>query len=76
MVIGFSHEEAGHACARHLLERGYRRFGMMTANDPRAGQRTGLQVALAKHGLNVACAQQVQAPGGLPQGAGRGEAAR
>lgn len=69
MVIGFSHEEVGHACARHLLERGYRRFGMLTANDPRAGQRTqGFQVALAKHGLNVVCAQQMQAPGGLPQG--------
>jgi len=69
MVIGFQHEEVGHACARHLLERGYRRFGLMTANDPRAGQRAqGFQVALAKHGLNVVSVQQVQAPGGLPQG--------
>jgi LacI family gluconate utilization system Gnt-I transcriptional repressor len=69
MVIGFSHEEVGHACARHLLERGYRRFGMLTANDARAGQRTqGFQVTLAKQGVNVVCARQVQAPGGLPQG--------
>lgn len=69
MVIGFSHEEVGHACARHLLERGYRRFGMLTANDPRAGQRTqGFQVAMARQGVNVVCARQVPAPGALPQG--------
>lgn len=69
MVIGFSHEDVGHACARHLLERGYSRFGMLTANDPRAGQRTqGFQVALARQGVNVVCARQVPAPGGLPQG--------
>ncbi|MYM22725.1 substrate-binding domain-containing protein [Duganella sp. FT135W] len=69
MVIGFSHEEVGHACAKHLLDQGYRRFGMLTANDPRAGQRTqGFQVALAKQGVNVVVARQVPAPGALPQG--------
>lgn len=69
MMIGFSHEEVGHACAAHLLNKGYRRFGMLTANDPRAGQRTqGFQVALAKQGVTVVSARQVPAPGALPQG--------
>ncbi|TFW14761.1 LacI family DNA-binding transcriptional regulator [Duganella callida] len=69
MSIGFSHEEVGHACAAHLLERGYRRFGMLTANDPRAGQRTqGFQVTLAKQGVSVIASHQIQAPGALPQG--------
>ncbi|WP_229262468.1 LacI family DNA-binding transcriptional regulator [Duganella radicis] len=69
MVIGFSHEEVGHSCAAHLLEQGYRRFGMLTANDPRAGQRNqGFQVALARQGINVVASRQMPAPGGLPQG--------
>ncbi|WP_432377586.1 LacI family DNA-binding transcriptional regulator [Duganella sp. P38] len=69
MAIGFSHEEVGHACAQHLLKQGYRRFGMLTANDPRAGQRTqGFQVALAKQGVNVIASHVVQAPGALPLG--------
>lgn len=69
MVIGFSHEEVGHSCATHLLEQGYRHFGMLTANDPRAGQRNqGFQVTLARQGINVVASHTVQAPGGLPQG--------
>lgn len=69
MAIGFSHEEVGHACAQHLLKQGYRRFGMLTANDPRATQRTqGFQVALAKHGVSVIATHLVQAPGALPLG--------
>jgi LacI family gluconate utilization system Gnt-I transcriptional repressor len=39
MVIGFSHEEVGHATATHLLERGRRRFAILTASDPRAARR-------------------------------------
>jgi LacI family gluconate utilization system Gnt-I transcriptional repressor len=69
MVIGFSHEEVGRACARHLLAQGYRRFGMLTASDPRAGQRTqGFQAELAQYGVTVVSARQVPAPGALPQG--------
>jgi LacI family gluconate utilization system Gnt-I transcriptional repressor len=69
MAIGFSHEEVGHACAAHMLERGYRRIGMLSADDPRAGRRNqGFQVALAKHGVTVRVMHNVPAPGALPQG--------
>jgi LacI family gluconate utilization system Gnt-I transcriptional repressor len=69
MVIGFSHEEVGHACAAHMLQRGYRRFGILSADDPRAGRRNqGFQVALAKQGVSVLATQIVPAPGALPLG--------
>jgi LacI family gluconate utilization system Gnt-I transcriptional repressor len=69
MVIGFSHEEVGHATATHLLERGYRRFAILTAGDPRAARRNqGLQVALARQGVAVVATQVMQVPGTLPMG--------
>jgi LacI family gluconate utilization system Gnt-I transcriptional repressor len=69
MAIGFSHEEVGHACAAHMLQRGYQRIGMLTADDPRAGRRNqGFQAALAKRGVTVRVIRSVPAPGGLPQG--------
>ena len=42
LVIGFSQREAGMLCARHLLERGYRRIGYIGPEfsfDPRARKR-------------------------------------
>jgi LacI family gluconate utilization system Gnt-I transcriptional repressor len=69
MVIGFSHEDVGHACAAHMLERGYRRIGMLSADDPRAMRRNqGFKVEMAKQGLAVRAMLSVPAPGGLPQG--------
>jgi LacI family gluconate utilization system Gnt-I transcriptional repressor len=69
MAIGFSHEEVGHACAQHLLKQGYRRFCIITANDPRASQRMqGFHVALARQGVSVIASQVVSAPGALALG--------
>lgn len=69
MVIGFSHEEVGHATATHLLQRGRRRFALLTANDPRAARRNqGLQVTLAKQGISVVATHVAGAPGTLPLG--------
>lgn len=75
MVIGFSHEEVGHATATHLLQRGRRRFAILSAGDPRAARRSqGLQAALAKQGIAVVATHTVAVPGTLP--AGREGAAR
>ena len=69
MVIGFSHEEVGHATATHLLQRGRRRFALLTASDPRAARRSqGLQVALAKQGISLAATHMAPVPGTLPLG--------
>jgi LacI family gluconate utilization system Gnt-I transcriptional repressor len=69
MVIGFSHEEVGHAMAHHLVERGYRRIGIISVDDPRARRRNqGLQVGLAKHGIEVLGAQVMTGPATLQLG--------
>jgi LacI family gluconate utilization system Gnt-I transcriptional repressor len=69
MVIGFSHEEVGHATATHLLQQGCRRFAILTASDPRAARRNqGLQVALAKQGVGVVATHTAPVPGTLPLG--------
>ncbi|MFZ6655389.1 LacI family DNA-binding transcriptional regulator [Undibacterium sp. TJN19] len=63
MMIGFSHEDVGHAIAQHLLERGYRRITILTMPDPRATRRNqGLQAALAKQGIQVAAVQVMPLP--------------
>ena len=54
-AVGFSHLSAGKAAVRHLLQRGYRRFGYVGYGgtlDLRALMRyKGMQVALAEAGL-------------------------
>jgi LacI family gluconate utilization system Gnt-I transcriptional repressor len=63
MMIGFSHEEVGHAIAQHLLERGYRRIAILAVEDPRAARRNqGLQAGLAKQGVEVAAVQIMPLP--------------
>ncbi len=45
MLVGFSHEKAGEAMARHLLAKGHRDIGLVWGNDLRAGvRREGLLV--------------------------------
>lgn len=69
MVIGFSHEEVGHATATHLLQRGRKRFAILTAGDPRAARRSqGFQAALGKQGIGVVATHTVAVPGTLPAG--------
>ncbi|WP_343733135.1 LacI family DNA-binding transcriptional regulator [Duganella sp.] len=63
MMVGFSHEEVGHAIAQHLLERGYQRIAILAVEDPRAQRRNqGLQAGLAKHGLQVRAIQVMPLP--------------
>lgn len=63
MMVGFSHEEVGHAIARHLLGRGYRRIAVLSVADPRAARRNqGLQAGLAKHGVEAAALQVMPLP--------------
>lgn len=63
MVVGFSHEGVGHALARHLVERGYRRIAVLSADDPRAERRNqGLQAELARMGIAVAAVQTMPPP--------------
>lgn len=54
-AVGFSHLSAGKAAVRHLLQRGYRRFGYVGyggTQDLRALMRyQGMRVALAEAGL-------------------------
>ena len=55
IVVGFSQWEAGMACARHLVERGYRRIGYVGPHfsfDPRARKRfDGFSSILAEAGM-------------------------
>lgn len=63
MMVGFSHEEVGHAIAQHLLAQGYRRIAILAVQDPRAARRNqGLQAGLAKHGVEVAALQLMPLP--------------
>jgi LacI family gluconate utilization system Gnt-I transcriptional repressor len=40
MLIGFSHEAVGIEVARHLMLKGYRRFAVLSADDPRGLRRS------------------------------------
>ncbi|HRE13310.1 MAG TPA: LacI family DNA-binding transcriptional regulator, partial [Usitatibacteraceae bacterium] len=52
MLVGFSHEAAGAAMARHLLSRGHREIGLAWADDERAlVRRQGFLAALAEAGV-------------------------
>ncbi|MGN6765654.1 MAG: LacI family DNA-binding transcriptional regulator [Rhizobiaceae bacterium] len=57
LAIGFSHHAAGYDTARHLLARGYRRFGYIgldRARDPRAALRyQGMMRGLSEAGLSL-----------------------
>lgn len=53
MLVGFSHEQVGEATARHLLEKGYRRFSVISIGDPRGLRRCNSLIAeLARHGVS------------------------
>jgi len=53
MSVGFSQFDSGHAAGRHLIERGYRRIGIIGAQlDPRSLRRCeGCRQALREAGL-------------------------
>ncbi|HBM2876454.1 TPA: LacI family DNA-binding transcriptional regulator [Klebsiella oxytoca] len=59
MLVGFSHEKVGETIGEYLLEKGYRRPGLLWAGDARATLRKqGLLARLAKSGV----APQVEVP--------------
>jgi LacI family gluconate utilization system Gnt-I transcriptional repressor len=55
--VGFSHRAAGHDTARHLVSRGYRRFGYVgldRVRDPRAARRyEGMMRGLSEAGISL-----------------------
>ena len=69
MVIGFSHEKVGNAVGDHLVGKGYRRFGLVWADDDRAARRRrGFLAALSKHGLAEVGTTLTRAPSTLLAG--------
>ncbi|MGN8062616.1 LacI family DNA-binding transcriptional regulator [Ralstonia sp. 22111] len=69
MVIGFSHEQVGRDVARHLLDKGYRRFGIVSVNDPRGLRRCGsLKAELARQGIAECPFEVLTAPATLEGG--------
>ena len=69
MLVGFSHEKVGETIGEYLLEKGYRRPGLLWAGDARATLRKqGLLARLAKSGINVAPQVEVPLPASLALG--------
>lgn len=69
MVIGFSHELVGQEVARHLLKKGYRRFGVVSVNDPRGLRRCeSFKAELARHGITECPFEVLTAPATLEGG--------
>lgn len=63
MLVGFSHEAAGAAMARHLLSRGHREIGLAWSDDERAQvRRQGFLAALAEAGVAPAAEVRLHAP--------------
>ncbi len=73
LAVGMSHRAAGHATGRHLISRGYRRFGYVGhdwTTDRRARSRyDGLRAALQESGL-LLTGEKLH-PGGSSTEAGR-----
>lgn len=69
MLVGFCHTAVGRAVAEHLLARGYRRFGIITADDARAGQRVaGFVAGLEAAGEGDYQLREVGTPSSMPWG--------
>ncbi|WP_233855339.1 LacI family DNA-binding transcriptional regulator [Paraburkholderia sp. HD33-4] len=69
MLVGFSHEAVGSAVARHLLQKNYRRFAVLSADDPR-GLRRSMSVIdeLKRHGVGDVPLEVMPAPATLQTG--------
>lgn len=72
IAVGMSHRKAGHATGRHLVSRGYRRFGYVGhdwTSDRRARQRyDGLCEALAEAGLSIVAHAIAEGPSSIGAG--------
>ncbi|WP_321573022.1 LacI family DNA-binding transcriptional regulator [Tabrizicola oligotrophica] len=78
VAVGMSHRKAGYAAGRHLVERGYRRFGYVGhdwTSDRRARHRyDGLSEALSEAGLSIVA--HAIADGSSSVGAGKQQTAQ
>ncbi|MFV0548004.1 MAG: LacI family DNA-binding transcriptional regulator [Limnobaculum xujianqingii] len=69
MLVGFSHEKVGYAIGQYLLNKGYRRFGLIWTEDRRAAQRkNGVCELLAQHGVDTPTEVLVPLPASLKLG--------
>lgn len=69
MVIGFSHEKVGEEVARHLVGKGYTRFGIVSVDDPRGLRRCeSLKDELARHDIVDTSLAVLPAPATLQAG--------
>jgi len=69
MLVGFSHQKIGETIARHLYGKGYRRFGLVWADDERAAvRRSGLEAVLNEFGTSVIADYIVPTPATLALG--------
>lgn len=71
--VGFSNFEASKAMTTHLLQRGYRRVGFVSApvrdNERATARRDGFVAAMAERDLSVPAARLLESSFGLRQGA-------
>lgn len=69
MLVGFSHHDVGAAVGRYLLDKGYQRIGLVSADDYRAGvRREGLESVLQQRGLVPPPVHVVHIPATLERG--------
>jgi LacI family gluconate utilization system Gnt-I transcriptional repressor len=69
MLIGFSHSNIGREVAEFLMQKGYRQFAIVRAEDERADRRTlAFQDALSHQGLAAALEVNVGASRSLKSG--------
>ncbi|WP_326489884.1 LacI family DNA-binding transcriptional regulator [Paraburkholderia sp. HP33-1] len=69
MVIGFSHEQVGKEVAQHLVQKGYRKFGIVSVDDPRGLRRCeSLKSELARLGIAEPSFEVLPAPATLQAG--------
>lgn len=69
MLVGFSHEAVGEAVARHLLDKNYRRFSVVTISDPRGMRRCkSLLAELERHGVDDVPVEVLAPPATLEVG--------
>ena len=63
MLVGFSHEKVGQAVAEYLVDKGHRRFGVISADDARAEvRRMGFLSVLEKNRIDDVQTVHVPAP--------------
>jgi LacI family gluconate utilization system Gnt-I transcriptional repressor len=69
MQVGFSHEAVGAQMAGHYVAKGYRRFAVITADDPRGHRRCRALInALAALGIDDVPVQVMPLPSGWELG--------